>query len=286
MTRALEALGIDVSAELLAQWATWFAPEHQPFLLSADSPLARAGHALDSSMTMETRDTFEIYSLPDGIFCRGITYEEFMALPREDRAELVRAQRALGRSQVPSVRAWPFIRPLGTAKQADGHRFVWWPTLLKGLEHEVLIPYIEEGRRASRHHEVDEQVWAEATVLLPDARALAAKSPPGSGPNGFGTVMGAAGVSGAASVWMQREPFEEWLSDVTRLGGSDDAPGTVLVWRSSTGLVQHAAVTLGGGWALHKPSQGWMSPVKVLTVADVIGSARGADRRLSRRLMR
>jgi len=62
VTRALEALGIDVSAELLAQWATWFAPEHQPFLLSPDSPLARAGRALDSSMTMETRDTFEIYS--------------------------------------------------------------------------------------------------------------------------------------------------------------------------------------------------------------------------------
>lgn len=60
----------------------------------------------------------------------------------------------------------------------------------------------------------------------------------------------------------------------------------MLVWRSSTGLVQHAAVTLGGGWALHKPSQGWMSPVKVLAVAEVIGSARGADRRLSRRLMR
>lgn len=209
-----------------------------------------------------------------------------MALPQKARTDLVRAQHALGRSQVPSVRAWPSIRPLGTAKQADGHRFVWWPTLLKGLEQRVFIPYIEDGRRLSRHREVGEQVWTEASVLLPDARAFAGTFPPASGPNCFGTVMGAAGVSGAASVWMQREPFEAWLSDATRPGGSDDKPGTVLAWRSAAGLVQHAAVTLGGGWALHKPSQGWMSPVKVLTVADVIRSTRGPDRRVSRRVIR
>ena len=88
--------------------------------------------------------------------------------------------------------------------------------------------------------------------------------------------MAAAGVPGADLVWMLREPFEQWLSETTRPGGCDDDPGTVLVWRSPDGLVQHAAVTIGDGWALHKPSQGWMSPRKVLTVQDVLRSARAA----------
>ncbi|WP_221632412.1 hypothetical protein [Oryzihumus leptocrescens] len=97
--------------------------------------------------------------------------------------------------------------------------------------------------------------------------------------------MAASGVSDAATQWMQREPFEEWLAARTRPGGRDDRPGTVLVWRSAEGLVQHAAVTLGDGWALHKPSQGWMSPVKVLTVAEVLLSARCPGRRLTRRIL-
>jgi hypothetical protein len=126
-------------------------------------------------------------------------------------------------------------------------------------------------------------VWSEVSTLLPGARQLAGTFPDGSGPNCFATVMGAAGVAGAAGAWMLREPFEEWLADTSRPGGSDDEPGTVLVWRSASGDVEHAAVTLGGGWALHKPSQGWMSPVKVLTVRDAILSARATDRRISRR---
>jgi hypothetical protein len=48
---------------------------------------------------------------------------------------------------------------------------------------------------------------------------------------------------------------------------------TVLVWRSRDHQVQQAALTVGDGWALHKPSQGWFDPVKVLTAADVKRSA-------------
>lgn len=47
-------------------------------------------------------------------------------------------------------------------------------------------------------------------------------------------------------------------------------------------VVQHAAVTIGDGWALHKPSQGWMSPNKALTVDEVKHSARGTGQRLRR----
>jgi cell wall-associated NlpC family hydrolase len=103
------------------------------------------------------------------------------------------------------------------------------------------------------------------------------------GPNCFGTVMAAAGTPGADSTWMQREPFESWLAESTVAGGRDDDPGTVLVWRDREGQVQHAAVTLGDGWALHKPSQGWMSPTKVLGVREVIFSARQRGHHLERR---
>lgn len=86
----------------------------------------------------------------------------------------------------------------------------------------------------------------------------------------------------AADTWMVQEPFEKWLAMVAVPGGNDSNAGTVLVWRSPTGLAQHAAITVGGGYALHKPSQGWMSLRKVLTSSEVIASARQSGWRLSR----
>jgi hypothetical protein len=50
--------------------------------------------------------------------------------------------------------------------------------------------------------------------------------------------------------------------------------------------VQHAAVVLGDGLALHKPSQGWQSPTKVLTAHEVKMSSRARGRRLHRHLLR
>jgi len=46
-----------------------------------------------------------------------------------------------------------------------------------------------------------------------------------------------------------------------------------------------AAVTLGDGWALNKASQGWMSPVQVLPVREVILRSRYRGLRLGRRLV-
>ena len=119
--------------------------------------------------------------------------------------------------------------------------------------------------------------------MLPGARGLAGTFPVGSGPNCFGTVMGAAGVTGAAEEWMQLEPFDAWVAASTRPGGEDGAPGTVLVWRTAGGEPAHAAITLGDGWALNKASQGWMSPTQVLTVRQVINRSRYRGLRLSRR---
>lgn len=95
--------------------------------------------------------------------------------------------------------------------------------------------------------------------------------------------MAAAGVTGATDQWMQIAPFEQWLDDATIPGGADDQPGTVLVWRDDTGAPAHAGVTIGTGWFLHKPSQGWMSPRLVLNIKDGKNSARHPGLRLHRR---
>ncbi|MEU6782078.1 hypothetical protein ABZ912_22975 [Nonomuraea angiospora] len=66
----------------------------------------------------------------------------------------------------------------------------------------------------------------------------------------------------------------------------DVAPATWDAIACALPRAQHAAVTLGDGWALHKPSQGWMSPTKVLASQDLKYSARARGQRLHRRHLR
>ena len=110
-----------------------------------------------------------------------------MGLPRNTRAALVRAPRALGRELAFSVRSWPGLRQLGAGEQADGHRFVWWPSPLAGRESEVIVPYIEEGRRHSRHDEVTLSVWQLASRVLPRSRDLAGTFPFRAAPTASGS---------------------------------------------------------------------------------------------------
>ncbi len=278
----MRVLGIEVPDEQVARWRTWFAPDPQPFLLDAELAQRFGIERSHAPLPDELRDTFEVYTLVDGVGVGWLDEAAFMGYPREDRAALVRSQLTFGRSLVPSVRAHQQVVGTAARTQADGRRFVWWPSLLHG-HGELLRAYVEEGRHSSRHDQVPDAVWDDITLRLPGARALAGTFAAGSGPNCFGTVLAAAGVDGAADSWMLREPFEEWLTTATQAGGDDTDIGTVLVWRSPDGLVQHAAITLGDGWALHKPSQGWMSPRKVLTVDEVKRSARARGRRLQRR---
>jgi cell wall-associated NlpC family hydrolase len=86
---------------------------------------------------------------------------------------------------------------------------------------------------------------------------------------------------------MQREPFEEWLAGTARATSnrSPETPGVVMVWRDASGQAEHAAVTLGSGWALHKPSQGWMSPSTVLRTSALIRSVRVNGLRMERYLL-
>ncbi|GAA4207930.1 hypothetical protein [Actinocatenispora rupis] len=215
---------------------------------------ARAGLAdRPDLLTPELRDTFELYDLA-GSALVWLNRAESRSLPPEVR----RVQ--------PAAHRWPFRDDSATLRR--------------------IVGYVEFGRRPSRHRDVPAATWRRVAGALPGAAALAGTFPDRSGPNCFGTVLGAAGVDGAAGTWLQREPFEAWLAERTVPGGRDDDAGCVLVWRGPDGLVQHAAVTLGGGWALHKPSQGWMSPVKILRVPDAKLSARAAGRRLHRYRLR
>jgi hypothetical protein len=281
----LVLLNARVPAELARRWASWLAPERQPFFLTG-LQAARLGLTAGERVTdPQLRDTYAVWDDRD-LVVAWLDEAEFLRLPRTRRAALLRAQLAHGRAGVPAVRRWSGVVGPAAAAQGDGHRFVWWPSLLAGRAETVLADLVTDGMVPGRLGEVPDRIWHAACSLLPGARGLADTFAPGSGPNCFGTVMAAAGVPAAASVWMLREPFEDWLAAATVRGGRDDAPGTVLVWRSARdGLVQHAAVTLGGGWALNKYSQCWYSPRQVLTVAEVKAGAREVGWRLSRYAM-
>lgn len=116
-------------------------------------------------------------------------------------------------------------------------------------------------------------MWQRARPLLPEAERLAGTFPlNGSGPNCFGNVLAAAGVPGADATRIFPETFQQWLDEHTepvRGTTCDREPGTVLYWTEHDRLA-HAAVTIGDGWLLNKPSQSWSSPRFVLAVTEVI----------------
>lgn len=246
----VEVLGIVVSRELVMRWREWLMPAEQPYLVPR--PVADALNLIDDPdrLSFEVKDSFWLYDLGGQSLCWL------------DRSSSRRLAAEVRRGQ-PAPHRWA---------RTDPDRDV-----------ERLARFVEDGRRPSRHLEVSPETWHEAAEVLPGAWRSAGTFPAGSGPNCFAAVMAAAGVDGVANTWMQRQPFEDWLASRTRPGGRDEDPGTVLIWRNAEGAVDHAAVTLGRGWALHKPSQGWMSPTKVLSVRDTKLSSRMRGRHLVRR---
>ncbi|MGZ0145715.1 hypothetical protein ACXJJ3_01485 [Kribbella sp. WER1] len=273
----LTVLGIPVSADLLDHWVHWLAPDEQPFFLTPKQARTWKLTTDDREPSREDRDTYWIYAIdPKAARTAWLSEAAYDELPQATRAALVRAQVNHGRGSVPTVRRWAGVAGSELRQQADGHRFVWWKSLL-GDPKAVLPEIVSEGMGPSRHAEV--RRWPRQ---LPRVRELAGTFADGSGPNCFGTVMAASGVEGAEHVWMVREPFEEWLAAHTERGGKDDVPGTVFVWRNAAGLVEHAGLTIGDGWMLHKPSQAWKSPRKIRTVAEVKRATRTAGWRLER----
>jgi hypothetical protein len=275
----LSVLGIDVSPDLLDRWTDWLAPAEQPFFVTRKQATTW-GVPVDDERepTAEQRDTFRTYALDRrATHTVWLSEAQYVDLPKATRSALVRAQVNHSRGAIPTVRRWSSILGPELRQQADGHRFVWWQSLLQAPD-QVLPAIVSEDLGPSRHPEV--RSWP---AEFPRARELAGTFPDGSGPNCFGTVMAACGVDGAEKVRMLREPFEQWLAEHTAPGGRDDVPGTVFVWRDTANAVQHAALTIGGGWMLHKPSQSWMTPRKIRSVGEVKRSTRTAGWRLSRR---
>lgn len=245
-------LGIAVDADTLDRWHGWLMPAEQPFLVPRDVADA-TGLADDRErLTLELTDSFWLYDRRGRAVC-WLTRKQALRLP-------------------------PVVR---RAQPAAHH----WPSPDYARDIVTVVRVVENHRHPDRHPEVAPATWERASAVLPSARLLAGSFPDRSGPNCLGTVMGAAGVAGAAQTWMQPGPFEEWLAAAARPGGRDHEAGTLLVWRDADQGVQHAAVTLGDGWALDKPSQGWMSPTRVLAVRDAIASARVRGHHLQRRTL-
>lgn len=245
----VQVLGIEVSEPQLMHWLNWLMPGLHPYLLPVEVAQEAGLVEEPERLTMELRDAFWIYGDQPEAVC-WLTRAQARVLPERVRRD-----------------------------QPQPHR---WRSSDPRTDLQRLVRYLEDGRRRSRHEQASSHTWSRAESLLPGARQLAGTFPGRSGPNCFGTVMAAAGVPDAAGVWMQREPFEQWLLDTAVPGGRDDEVGTVLVWRSADHVVQHAAVTIGDGLGLHKPSQGWQSPTKILTVRELKFSARTPGNSLHR----
>lgn len=256
----VQVLGIEVSSELLKTWRHWWAPALQPFPvddLDPDMELRRPPR--DVSPSAEVRDTFFLYAGDWGWWYE----EEFLARPISARRRLNASRRR---------RMAPKPSPP-------------WPSGIDPQDDSSLIGWVETGAARSRHEEVPDEVWGGADGVLPRGRALAGTFPAdGSGANCFATVIAARDPSADEARWVTTEEFAQWLAAATSpVAGTafDDAPGTVLVWREH-GTLAHAAVTLGGGWALVKPSQAWSSPRLVQPVRELILSWRFPGTRLER----
>lgn len=278
----MRVLGTEVSAALMGDWRLWLAPSIQPFFVPAS--FSGVPTSAERELSPELRDTYRAYDLDRGLRKVWLDEPGFASLPKDVRARLVRAQANCGRGAVPTVRSWgDLIDPQLLRTQADGHRFVWWSSLVAHNTESILRRVVSCDRATSRHDEVSEKTWRSCAKILPGARALAGTFPLGSGPNCFTTVMAACGEADVADAWGRRSPFEEWLANKTRSGGDDDAPGTILLWRDGDGLAQHAVVTIGDGWGLEKPSQDWHSPRTVLGVREMVKANRIRGLRLQRR---
>ncbi len=278
----MDVLNSPVAPDLPGRWRAWLAPERQPLCLTAQEA---AGLDLptvpraDLRLSPEERDTLTLWAVAPGADrVAWLDRAGWAALDARQRRELLRLQVRHGRGNVPLGRHYADLLP-----ELPPGRFLWSP---EHLTPGVLARLLSVGQAACRRGAVPEAVWDAAREVLPGVRDLAGTFSRGSG-NCFGAVMGAAGVAGAADEWTQRDPFGAFLAAWTRparsrSGDRDARPGTVLVWRTSDGLAQHAAVTLGGGWAFQKASQSWTTPRVVLPVEELKRRNRTPGWRLER----
>ena len=243
--------------------------------------MGTVGELLPRSKVMlssEERDTYAEWGIDQAADqVLWLTRPEWEGLRLRQQRQLLRQQVRHGRSNIPLGRHFRDLQP-----SLPAGRFLW---SRPQLSPEILARIVAERQRPCQRDEVPETVWHRAQTQLPRVRELAGTFPNGSAGNCFGAVMAAAGQVGAEHQWMQREPFGQFLSERTQPGGNDQLPGTLMVWRSARG-VEHAAVTLGEGWAFHKASQTWMTPRMVLPIEIIKRDYRAAGQRLERHRLR
>lgn len=259
--KQVTVLGIPVTEEMLDVWEGFYAAPRQPFRLAGLDPTVRTALPTtpEAHLTPELRDTFFVYGSGPWVW---FSEAEFARLAPTVRAGLVAERRRRTRPKPPV--AWP----------SDPHLRV------------RLVRWVEAGVRPSLHSLAGQQLAQVTRRCLPRAAELAGAFPTGSGANCFGTVMAATGLQTHGD-WVQQDQFDRWLQERTIPvgGGSDLDPGRVLVWHER-GRLAHAAVTIGGGFVLNKPSQSWSSPTLVWTVEELVNSWRLPGTRLSRREIR
>jgi hypothetical protein len=285
----MDVLGVAVSDELHRRWRQWLAPDVQPFFVVSLRPWPRSLRCA-RSLDPELDDTYSTWRVDRSLETRWLDEATFLEMPPSRRAMLVRTQVDHRRGAVPAVRRWgDVLDRTALRSQADGHRFVWWPSLVASNPHEVLSRVVDASPDGSapqalpsRHREVAGATWERCAALVPEARRMAGSFPTSSGANCFGTVMAAAGVVGVEHDMVLRGPFLAWLDATCRPGGRDDEPGTVLLWRDSEGAPVHAAVTIGDGWVLEKASGEWWTPRAVRAVGDVVRATRARGQHLER----
>lgn len=245
MLGSLSVLGIPVGDDQLDRWLAYWAPSRRPFPASELPVEVVEGRSeADLEHADEWRDTFFLYSGGPWVW---LSEQECLGLPPALRGRLAAGLRR--RTAPKPALAWP-DDPMLVAK---------------------MLRWIEAGTRPSLHALAQGELRAASAGPLPGAMELAGTFPHRSGANCFGTVMAAAGEPVAAE-WVQLEQFETWLAGSGEpVKGSrwDRESGVVLTWHEQ-GVLAHAAVTIGGGWALQKPSQSWSSPVIVQPVVEII----------------
>src|SRR5436309_84034 len=146
-------LGVDVGPDLVASWARWLAPDVEPFLVGPDDDWTSCGDE-GGTITPELRDTFRFWAVPKDSRILWLSEAGFGALPKSLRGALVREQVVRRRGAVPTVRRWSDTLDGSVLRaQADGHRFVWWPSLVVADRLANLSRVISADRLPSRHGE-------------------------------------------------------------------------------------------------------------------------------------
>lgn len=288
--KAVIFAGCPVSPTLVAAWQHHWAPPAQPFFVS-DALLRRLPswprftrrEFHHSGVPLSLHDTFATYAVrEDPPWVMWLTYEAFASLGHAERFELLREQRIFGRAGV--VHLDDVADRVDITKVAElvteGY-FVWWPQLWELLEeieqYDILRTFVETDRLPCRRSALSSRHWHLVATYLPGAPELAGSFLSQSGGNCLATVMAAFGAPAVAERWVHPEPFERWLGRFSPLSerlaqASLEAAdvGLVIVWRDENTRIQHAAVTLGAGFVLHKEAQGWYAPRQVVGLEDAL----------------